>query len=337
MANYLAQIIPLENTKHHDLEIVLYCDDLSEIIGLLENPIDFMEQKGKDWKLNDWKLLFPVTAIIAPASNVDGSVPFQPNDFILGESFDHEKDHSFNLEAFMSEVTSSATTFSIKPNPLKSVFANFDEKKGGFIAQFALLTHTLRIHYLLPETDEIGINETPAPLYAEASKFTTPNIICSELETETFGGSTVITNRCGTIHFDLDMAEGTSWDTLNKVRAQFIYQHLIDAPNFTLLYLNDKPNLTVVEKPMPPSFDPLEPVTPRTFNFGQNYAMATDQIVIVAEGLGRPPTDVEPLGGEPIAVCTQSGCTWVVNPNEPGGGHWELNGIIVKNYVAPGM
>lgn len=318
MAKYKFQRILLEKggNKPDDVEIVLYCNDFSAIIDLLQNPIKTLLQLGKD----TWRMLFPVTAILAP----QGSEKIRA--FAISREPDSQEITEIDCHERLKAASSQALLFNTTTTTLGRIFGDdFDERAGGFIAQFAIKTHTLRIFYVLPKV--IPAN----PTFPEASSFTRPTIICSQID-EPSPGDII---RQGTIHFDLDMGTNTPRATMELTRARFVYQHLLNAKSNTLDFLSDRPH--VLAAPSPQDLDTLPAGTPTSPDIPiprSLYTMSTKEITMVVEGLGYI-AGAQPDGGEPIAVCTQSGCVWKPDPSEPGGGHWELNGMIVKNYVDP--
>lgn len=314
---FKAQIVQLDNLHEPDQEVILYCDHFYELKRLLADPKAYMSAMGL-LHFNDkaWDLLSPVTAMIRS----------EQDDAIIKSRFTEELevdllDIRFNLAPKISDVFGTETK-SNDSSPSDSEIepeAETLESTGGFVAQFAKKTHTLYVTYKLPTT-----LKTAAPV-----RFTLPHAISTKIG-------------AGTLHFDIEDKTRPS----EVVRAGFIVDHIADADANTWNKLERRPVELLIPAPILPDLDDevrdlppshLKPAEKDVY-FKQmrikvtENGRTTEKIVsplLVVEGLSIESSDST---AGPV-VCLQAGAVRVPD-DSPQGYHWELNGVIVKNYTA---
>lgn len=244
---------------------------------------------------------------------------YDPIGYMAGVGFPMYHDRSWVLRSPVTAILSSEEhrllnrPLSFDLGPSIDTIPGMLVEKGAFIAQFAKQTHTLFVTYKVPD---------PVRARKPIVSYTKPHGI------RTRGNN-------GTLHFDLNIVANPQNDpmkTVDAVRAAFIVDHLANPDVNTWNLLEKTPvesEITTLYKPgsFIPRVTPPPPV-PGPVNFKQ----AGGSPFIVVEGLSAPATS------EMLVVCTQSGAVYVPDdPKQPDGPHhWELYGMIVKNYVEPG-
>lgn len=302
MANYKAQMLRLDNTKHNDIEVIVWCDDFKELKGLLEDPLYHIQHVlGPKWKKKDWAMIAPVTVIMSSDDAGYGNIG---NPGVRTTDEPQDPPISINL--------------------VRSITGTDEKLKNGeWIALFSLNTHLVRVHYSLPEKIEatrMADRMTAAVDYT----YTTPNIFYS-VEVGKNGKATG--RKLGTAHFDLTIMHPSE---VNERRAIFVMSHLLDGEVCTCQKLGKRPHEhQAAAGSTPGSHLPLQHGTPATKD--RRFCPHREMPIVIVEGLSIAATSSSANGGQPL-VCTQSGCVWVENPAP---GHWELDHMVVKNYVDP--
>lgn len=179
-----------------------------------------------------------------------------------------------------------------------------------WMALFAIKTGVVRVLYGKPDGSIKGVS-------GRTYKLTPPNLF---YQVNKIGGMR------GTTHFDLDV---TNPADVNEQRAIFVLNYILDQSN-VVTELNQ---LNTSAKKIGPGTLQGGKIghqmgdTPKKVLYKNKSADGFSRIIIV-DGLSDPRTlNQQNIAGEPL-VCTQSGCVWM-------GDHWELDHMIVKNYVAP--
>lgn len=178
---------------------------------------------------------------------------------------------------------------------------------GEWVALFALDTTIVRVIYQKADPSQ--------NYFPDDYSFTPPNLFYSDL----MNGK-----KSGTLHFDLNI---TDYKEVASKRANFILNYMMN-PSGVCSALS---GLDTASKVVGPGTPEGSKIIHEGAN-GSAHETFTDSgkfpRVIIVESLSDPQEKNRiNVAGEPL-VCTQSGCTWVND-------HWELDHMIVKNYVAP--
>ncbi len=300
---YTAQILRLDNTKHGDIEVILECDTFSELELLLINPKKHLRQLGKRWIQFDpdtgdtlkWKMLKPITVLLGTEKSGIGT---------------HGPLHFLPIGNRAISITGDGESL----------------PDGHWVALFSLNTHLVRVHYKVPA-------DVAANILDVKHDFTLPNIFYKNVDM----GDGKYQKR-GTIHFDLTI---TDPNQVNKERARFVMNHLLDAQCSTCDRL--LPNPEEKELGTGDTMGSVLPVLCGKQTMIERQYKKTPHLepIVIMEGLSMPFKPVKSRSGlvalddpGPPLACSQTGCVWVEQVgNVPA--HWELDHMVVKNYVAP--
>lgn len=304
-----AAILPLNYTPPRVEHSVHYFHkDWDDLIDLLEFPVEHIRCMKRRWKTElDWKLLGPISAHLECGYRNWSTVINLCNYFLKDSSTTSQFQSSMAPEVFV-ETADGVRLADPSTMQMKNLMALFEKliahlSSGGYIVEFALLTHTLTIQYFPPLSK------------VESWRF---NVDC--LEPATLAGCPVAPR----LHFDIGQD--------SRERANFVVDYILN-PEPIVECLNYSKIRTVPVKLIEEGSDLLEIPAPKpekpkkpfkALRLGTGSANILELLTyptIVVEGLSGP-------GSDSCCVCCDVSIGEVDH-------YYYMDSVLVKCYTCP--